>query len=615
MPVYNRSEVPSGPPGMLSVNFLRRLSLQYRIAAGVVFGLVALFSLFGFLAVRTINRSKDVALEERQGLAEATAHSVDSVVARALDQLEAAATLWALDPDDPEEQQIGMVYHVLGTFATITRLDADGRALWSVPAGSQPPAWLPSIVPLLPPVGSQGATQTVQLTTSDVEQPPVAIVIHPIGGAALGPGYLVGDVHLSYQDLGRLESGSEPGDAETELVDAQGNIILHPAGPYTANEHADILAPLVARREPGTRIHDPPQGKKHVVAYYPLESVGGGVVVEQTTDKALAVPNSMRRTMLYFGFGSLLVASVAAWLHARSVVRPIRELTDASSRIAAGALDTAIVSRRDDEVGELALSFETMRVELKAHLEERQRWEEELERKVRERTREVNLLLGKVISAQEEERKRVARELHDETAQALASLLVGIQTAADALPESPAEAKAALARLNPQATKTLQEMRKMILDLRPSALDDLGLVSAIRWYVENTLESKGVAVTCTVSGKEQRLPGLRETALFRMAQEAVNNVARHAQARNARVQLRFANRKVVLDVEDDGQGFDVQEVVASTDETRGLGLLGMKERAALFGGSVQVESRPGGGTQVHIEVPVGDGEDTRTAGR
>lgn len=599
------------------MRFARRLSLQYRIAAGVVFGLVALFSLFGFLAVRTIDQSKDVALEERLALAQTTGHAVDGLIRHATAQLEAAATLWALDPDDPEEQQIGMVYYVLGTFATITRLDADGRVLWSVPAGSQPPAWLPSIVLLLPQLGNQAPTQTVQLTSADLEHPPVAIVIHPISGAALGPGYVVADVRLSYRDieLVPLEKGDKPGEVETELVDAQGNIILHPAGPYTMTEHADILAPLVARREPGTRIHDPPQGKKHVVAYYPLESVGGGVVVEQTADKALAVPNSMRRTMLYFGFGSLLVASVAAWLHARSVVGPIRELTSASSRIAGGALDIPIVSRRDDEVGELASSFESMRVKLKAHLDERQRWGEELERRVRERTREVNLLLGKVISAQEEERKRVARELHDETAQALATLLVGIQTADEALPPSAAEAKAALNRLKPQATRTLEEIRRMILDLRPSALDDLGWAAAIRWYAENSLEPRGVAVAFRVSGEEKRLSGPLETALFRMAQEAVNNVARHAEAGNARLHLRFARRRVVIDVEDDGKGFDVQEVAASTDETRGLGLLGLKERAALFSGSVTIESQPGRGTRIHIEVPVGDGEDTRTAGR
>lgn len=256
-----------------------------------------------------------------------------------------------------------------------------------------------------------------------------------------------------------------------------------------------------------------------------------------------------------------------------------------------------------------------MRVKLKAHLEERQRWEEQLEARVWERTREVNWLLGQVISAQEEERKRLARELHDDTAQALATLLVGIQTADDALPESPAEAKTALARLKPQAMSTLEEMRKMILDLRPSALDDLGLASAIHWYAENGLEPRGVSLTWEVSGKEQRLAGPLETALFRMAQEAINNVARHAEATNARLQLRFASKKVVIDVEDDGKGFDVQEVTASTDETRGLGLLGMKERASLFGGSVRIDSQPGQGTRVQIEVPVRDEEDTRAAGR
>jgi signal transduction histidine kinase len=220
----------------------------------------------------------------------------------------------------------------------------------------------------------------------------------------------------------------------------------------------------------------------------------------------------------------------------------------------------------------------------------------------RQRQESLKLYVRQITQAQEEERKRLARELHDETAQTLAALLVGIQTSDDALPESPMEAKRALARLKPQATRALVEMRKMILDLRPSALDDLGLASAIRSYAENTLEPAGVALSYKIFGKEKRLPGPLETALFRMAQEAINNVARHAGARTARLKLRFANEKFVIDVDDDGRGFDVQEAV-STGEARGLGLLGMQERASLFEGSVKIDSKPGAGTRVHIEAP------------
>src|SRR3990170_8446851 len=134
------------------MRFARRLSLQYRIAAGVVLGLVLLFSLFGFLAVRTINQSKDVALEERLALAEAKARTADGLIEHGIFQMDAAAGLWALDPDDPEEMQIGMVYYVLGTFETVTRLDGKGDVVWVVPSGAQPPPWLSSVRALLPGV-------------------------------------------------------------------------------------------------------------------------------------------------------------------------------------------------------------------------------------------------------------------------------------------------------------------------------------------------------------------------------------------------------------------------------------------------------------------------------
>jgi signal transduction histidine kinase len=594
------------------MRFLSRIGLQYRIAGGVVLGLVALFSLFGFLAIRAINESKDVALEDRLHLAETTAESVDALIQHTARQLEAATLIPVLGSDDTEKEQMERQYQVLGTFDKIVRLDPSGQALWTVPASAEAPGWALAGDRQVLDAVQEGQTAIAQVSGGEVDRHPIAVVVTPIrDGSGTARGFLAGELHLSYAGAPLVPLPEREGGIHAQVVDARGYILAHSAVGETTSpdEHVDVLAPFIASGRPGTIIHGVGGGRDHVVAYYPLESMPGGVVVEQREDAALALPNDMERTVLVFGLGSLVVASGAAWFHARTVVRPIRDLTNASKRIAAGSLEDPIVATREDEVGELARSFDTMRVRLRDSLEESRRWTEELETRVRERTRELESLsrsraelLGKVISAQEEERKRIARELHDESAQALAALLVELQAMDEALPSSAREAKRSLARVKSQTTKALTDMRQVILDLRPSVLDELGLVAAVRWYARARLESSQVTVSLNVGGQQKRLPGSVETAMFRIAQEAINNVVKHAEAKHVSVQLEFTDERISLLVEDDGKGFDVTAVTRTEDGTACLGLVGMTERATLLGGNVTMQSEPGQGTQVRVEI-------------
>jgi signal transduction histidine kinase len=223
---------------------------------------------------------------------------------------------------------------------------------------------------------------------------------------------------------------------------------------------------------------------------------------------------------------------------------------------------------------------------------------------LREKEEVRTQLLNRVISAQEEERKRIARELHDESAQVLATLLVEIGAAEEILPVTAKRARGILSRVKTDATRALTEMRQMILDLRPSALDDLGLMAAVQWYAKTRLGQAGIKMRLKVDGSQQRLPAAVETALFRIAQEAINNVAKHAGAGNVSIRLAFTKSSVSIIVEDDGQGFDLKTVAECKDKSRGLGLLGMRERAALLGGKATIESQAGRGTRVAVEIPV-----------
>jgi PAS domain S-box-containing protein len=215
-------------------------------------------------------------------------------------------------------------------------------------------------------------------------------------------------------------------------------------------------------------------------------------------------------------------------------------------------------------------------------------------------------LFQKAINAQEEERKRIARELHDETSQNLTALLFLSEEVLEM--DDLEQAQKRLARMQSLVKLTLDGVHKIIFDLRPSMLDHLGLVPALRWYAESRLSPKEVRVEIKEASRPRRLPAEVETALFRVVQEAINNVARHAAARNVRIEFEFEDQAVKVEVEDDGIGFDIgSSQTISPENGRGLGLMGMQERIELLGGEISVETNPGFGTLLVIQVPLVEG--------
>jgi signal transduction histidine kinase len=201
--------------------------------------------------------------------------------------------------------------------------------------------------------------------------------------------------------------------------------------------------------------------------------------------------------------------------------------------------------------------------------------------------------LRRVVDAQETERRRLARELHDETGQALTSILLGLK----ALEESVEEG--AVGELRQLVVDTLQDVRRLAVELRPPVLDDFGLDAALERLTTAFGEQTGMPVQFESNVGDVRLPEDVETALYRIVQEALTNVVKHAQARNVSVVLRRTAESAVAIVEDDGQGFDPRST-----RPDGFGVEGMRERVALLDGRLRVESRAAGGTTIAAEVPL-----------
>lgn len=281
----------------------------------------------------------------------------------------------------------------------------------------------------------------------------------------------------------------------------------------------------------------------------------------------------------------------------------------------------------------LAIEDITERTQAAAALQEAH---DALEARVRERTSELaeanavlyeqigerdrakqsrQLLLRQLVTAQEEERRRIARELHDQMGQDLTVLILGLKTLRDSAPgDSPIHER--VAPLQALATRIGREVRTLALQLRPPSLDDLGLAATLANYVEEWSARVLVAVDFHQTGlEEQRLPSAIETALYRLAQEALTNVLKHAQATSVSLIVERRADTAHMIIEDDGTGFDVAAARRSAHTERRLGLVGMDERVAQLGGTLTIESAPGRGTTVFVRIPLADAAQGDVDGR
>jgi two-component system sensor histidine kinase DegS len=225
-----------------------------------------------------------------------------------------------------------------------------------------------------------------------------------------------------------------------------------------------------------------------------------------------------------------------------------------------------------------------------------------------EQLKDKQALSVKIIEAQEEERKRIAREIHDGPAQAMANVLLKSELCERLITKDVEQAKVELKNLKDIVQQSLKEVRKIIYDLRPSALDDLGLIPALSRYIKNFSEETGIAVDFTVLSDYKRLSPEIEITCFRVIQEALTNIKKHSRAKNASVKFEFGMRFISIIIKDDGIGFDKENI------GQGYGLMGMKERVEILNGKFEISSFKNKGTQIYISIPVRGVEDDQIVG-
>lgn len=384
----------------------------------------------------------------------------------------------------------------------------------------------------------------------------------------------------------------------TFVLDGRGNVLAHTFGHFLppdlqpANSGSEFAGGFRIRRLASE------EGLLRDVAVPIFQGRAGVVRVGMSEERLERTLTRTTQQLLLLVAAVSLLGVLAAYLPTLILTRPLMELRSLARAVGREDFTSRARVRFGDEIGQLAAAFNAMVENLERADGERSRLLAELRGKEQMRLQ----LLEKIISAQEDERKRVARELHDETSQSLTSLIVGLKVleSVAVLPEVREKA----AELRALGGEILRDVHDLAFQLRPSLLDHLGMVAAVQRLTEDYTQKAGLQIDLQVSGfEDKRLPPATETALYRLVQEALTNVAKHARAKNVSVILKEDGASVRAFVEDDGRGFNVAEVMGSAAKDKKLGLFGMEERAALVGGRLTIESMPGKGTRVSVEVP------------
>ena len=582
-----------------------RHGLQARVAVLLLVAVLAPTALLGLIAYLGLDAVRQQARRERTALALSVAGLLDHRLRESLEQL--AAVPWGADPATRHEA-LRAASRRTSLFQGALLIDAAGRVVDEDAIGSTRPFDVIAIQHAM--ATNRPATVTASRVASGDAALFAVVPLHDAQGRVAGAAIAAWDPEAALRIPGIADAASAVG-CLIEIVDEQATVVATSARQalLVSSVHAPLVARWLATGRPGA------SESGDLVAYAPLEVLPWGVVLVEPMSGALAPIDAMTRRFVLFIPVFVVLAAIYAWGVARSVKRPLANLGERVAAIADGELAFPVPVTGDDEVAELARSVERMRQALQSSMEQLRRANADLDRRVDERTRELHALydelsskeeihrklLHKAISAQEAERKRIARELHDETCQTLTVLAMRLELASRA-PD--AEARTGLLDEAKQlAGRGVDELHRVIYDLRPSVLDDLGLIDAIHWLAERHLASHGIRVRLETDEIEDRIPVEIEIALFRAAQEAITNVARHANADAVWIQVTRRGSTLEVEVEDDGEGFDPSTVTMPSPTGRGLGLLGMQERVEMLGGTATIESSSGGGTRILLSVP------------
>jgi signal transduction histidine kinase len=472
--------------------------------------------------------------------------------------------------------------HVLASaghnFSALALLDPSGTLICSSPRANRSVA---EGHPLLVPLHAGGDFIVGQTELGPITGKPVIVVVQAIRERETLVSLVAAGLDMA--SLGELAERSQlPAGASLAILDDHGTVIAGYPKPaqFIGNTARDLPAfqtVIRSAKEPGAVRGSAVDGVPHVFGYAPLEFGGGRFfIVVGMNEHNLMDPadHVLADNLKGFGLAALVAFILAVTAGEFFLRRPIERMRLTAEGIAGGDLTARVApGSAPGELGGLARAIDDMADGLQS------------------RERRLASLSRRVLEVQELERRAIARELHDEIGQSLTAIKLMLQRHRQA---DRCDDPTPIDELIQVADHTLQQVRGLSLDLRPSMLDHLGLPATLRWYVDREAERSGFDAALDVQPADLRLDPQRETALFRIAQEALTNVSRHSHATHVAVALTSNGDVTELSIRDNGRGFDVQGAQGRARLGESIGLLGMEERAVLAGGSLKVHSGPSG---------------------
>jgi len=603
-------------------------SLRKRITLTIITGISIILLTFSIASYYIIQRSIDHSHHEKLAFARLIRNNIDNIIQDNVNRLYDISISGKIDLHDndfgPEREAIRTAYRYSIFTDGIFLLDPGGNIILNYPAKIRDTAINVLSIEPVRRIIANNRPMVSNIYTLEPSGRKVMFVLVPLKDKhGVTAGVAGGEIDPTNPALTRMLGLTQLGkNMFIDIVDMNGMVISSsdPSRILTQCNREGFFTTIISeKQERVTTCHrchvsgDTSRKQAMILAFVPLEMAPWGISIQEPEEDVFASASRLKQTfialaVIFIGTAFILTIGIS-----RSIVDPLKDLIRGTDRIAKGDLSKPVPFQGTDEIGILSQSFEIMRLKLVESMERITKHAQELETRVLQRTHQINasqqraeILLQKVISTQEDERKRIGRELHDDTLQELSAALMRID----------------LCRLHPEKVssekidvirgimvKAWDGVLGIIQNLRPTLLDDLGLVAAIKSLLDMHLGENGINYFINTTGvAEQRFRPEVEITLFRIVQEAVSNTARHARAENVFVMIKIERSAVHVEIEDDGDGFDLNSlfVVGSYDakDRRGLGLLGMKERVTLIGGKIEVCSSPGLGTRVDIRIPL-----------